>query len=232
MATITGKSLIDQVLATLQDVSGVRWSRTELLGYLNDGQREVVLLRPEACVTNAAFELAAGVAQQTLPSAALALVDLTHNLGGDGLTPGRAIRIVSREVLDAQSPDWRATRNTGETIEHYMYDPRDPKTFYVYPKAPDTTCYVALVYASVPLATDDAAKVIGVADIYANALTDYVLYRAYSKDAEYAQNAQLAVAYYSAFANALGVRLANSQSRNPNLSTAPFNPTVPGSAKI
>jgi hypothetical protein len=42
-------------------------------------------------------------------------------------------------------------------------------------------------------------------DIFANALLDYVLYRASTKDAEQAANAQRAVAHYQAFQNALGV---------------------------
>jgi hypothetical protein len=37
-------------------------------------------------------------------------------------------------------------------------------------------------------------------------MLDYMLYRAYSKDAEYAANAQRAVAHFQAFQNALGVK--------------------------
>ena len=41
---------------------------------------------------------------------------------------------------------------------------------------------------------------LGVPDIYANAVQDYVLYRAYTKDSEYAGNAARAQAHYAAFA--------------------------------
>src|SRR3546814_40166 len=123
--------------------------------------------------------------------------------------------------------------NSAGLIQHYMYDPLDPKHYFVYPKAPVSGWYVQLVYSSAPTdAEDDDAKTIGIDDIYANALVDYVLYRAYSKDAQYAQNASLAAAHYGVFANSLGVKTANDQSRNPNLSATPFNPNVPGSAKV
>lgn len=232
MATITGQSLVTKAQTLIQDGTGVRWPRDELLGYLNDGQREVVLLRPEASVTNASKPLTANSSKQTLPADAVMLIDVLRNMGTNGTTPGRVIRIVSREILDAQYPTWHADANVNGDIRHFTYDPRDPKTFYVYPKAPATALQVELVYASSPIATDDTGAVIGIDDIYANSLVDYVLYRAYSKDAEYAQNSQLAVAYYSAFANALGVKTNTDLQRNPNMNTLPFNPNVPGAAKV
>lgn len=232
MATITGTSLIDKVQTLIQDATGIRWPRDELLNYLNDGQREVVMLRPEASVSNVAKALIAGSTKQSLPDDGLMLIDVTRNMGANGTTPGRSIRIVSREVLDAQCPDWHTDTNTLGEVQHFMYDPRDPRNFYVYPKAPDGTWHIEIVYSSSPANTDDAGGVIGIDDIYSNALMDYVLYRAYSKDAEYTQNANLAAAYYGAFSNSLGVKTAAEQTRNPNLSAMPFNPNVPGAARL
>ena len=48
---------------------------------------------------------------------------------------------------------------------------------------------------------------ISIPDIYANALLDYILYRAYSKDSEYAGNAQRAQSHYGAFVNTMGVEI-------------------------
>lgn len=233
MATITGASLITRAATLIQDATAVRWPRTELLDWLNDGQREVVLLKPEASVTNAATVLTASTTRQTLPSTGIQLIDITRNMGAGGATPGQAIRLVSREVLDAQVNTWHSDANSGGYIKHYTYDPRDPRVFYVYPKAPASAWYVELVYSSSPTDTTDGGSpsAIGVDDTYANALLDYMLYRAYSKDAEYAQNAQLAVAHYSAFQNSLGVKSQNDMSHNPNLVTGGFNPNVPGAAR-
>jgi hypothetical protein len=48
-------------------------------------------------------------------------------------------------------------------------------------------------------------EVIRLDDSYGNVMQDYVLYRCYTKDAEYASNAQRAVAHYQSFQTALGV---------------------------
>jgi hypothetical protein len=43
--------------------------------------------------------------------------------------------------------------------------------------------------------------------VYANAVLDYMLYRAYSKDAEATQNAELANAHLKRFVEMLGLKL-------------------------
>lgn len=230
MATITALSILTKDQIILQDTTGIRWPIDgELLGWLNDGQREVVLHKPESCVKNESVALTVGATKQTIPATGIMLMDVTRNMGSAGSTPGKAVRLVSRDVLDAQRPDWHSDANAAGAIQHFMYDPRDPKTYYVYPKAPATAHYLEVVYSSAPVDCATTAATIGIDDIYANALVDYVLYRAYSKDAEYAQNANLAIAHYTAFANALGIKTQNEQSRNPNstISNMAYNPAVP-----
>lgn len=233
MATITALSTLTKVQTILQDTTGIRWPiDVELLGWLNDGQREVVLHKPEASVKNESLALTSGSTKQAVPATGIMLLDITRNMGAAGTTPGKAIRLVTRDVLDSQRPDWHADANAAGYIQHFMYDPRDPKNFYVYPKAPATAHYVEVVYSAAPVDCATTAATIGIDDIFANALVDYVLYRAYSKDAEYAQNGQLAVAHYTAFANALGLKTQNEQSRNPNttISNLAYNPTIPSGA--
>lgn len=232
MATILGKSLIDKAQVTLQDPNGRHWARADLLDYLNDGQRDAVILKPDACVIDAPVALIPGTVKQALPAGGLSLVDVVCNTNAAGDTPGLAIRIVSREVLDAQFPNWRLAGNTSGVIQHFMYDPQNPKTFYVYPKAGMVAPHVQLVYYAVPEDTDDSDKVIGIDDIYANALLNYILYRAYAKDGQAAQNATLAAAYLSLFNNAFGIKTQSDAAINPNLAVTPFNPSVPGSAKV
>ena len=69
MATIKVIDVIDRAEEILQDVSNVRWTQQSLLNYLNDGQREIVVFRPDASTVNASFTLASS-AKQTLPSSA------------------------------------------------------------------------------------------------------------------------------------------------------------------
>lgn len=230
MATTQANAIITRAATLIQDATNIRWPAQELLDWLNDGQREVVLHKPEACVKNNALSLTSGSSRQSLPSDGILLIDVVRNMGPAGSAPGNAIRLTTREVLDAQKPTWHSDANTGGFIQHYMYDPRDPKNFYVFPKAPATAWYVEIIYSASP-ADCTANGVIQIDDIYSNALLDYILYRAYSKDAEYAANGNLALAHYTAFANAIGIKTQNEMMRNPNasISNAAYNPMVPGS---
>jgi hypothetical protein len=232
MGTILASAVIGKASTIIQDSSNIRWPQSELLGWLNDGQREVVNVKPSASVTNASVQLTAGSTKQTIPAQGIMLIDVVRNMGAAGSTPGNAVRIVSREILDAQTPTWHSDANVPGDIKHFVFDPRDPKTFYTYPKAPATAWYVELIYSSSPTDCATVSTAISIDDIYATALMNYVLFRAYSKDTSYAQNAQLAANYYTLFLNGIGVKAQQELGNNPNLSSAQFNPNVPGSAKI
>ena len=229
MATILASALITNVSTVLQDVTNVRWPTAELLTWVNDGQREIALYKPNAFIINAAVQLVAGT-KQTLPSTAVSLVDVVRNLGTSGSTPGRAIRTVSREILDAQTPYWHNAATAAEVI-HFTYTPLDLKHFYVYPPQPASgQNQVELIYVASP--TDATlSSVISLDDVYVTALMDYTLYRAYSKDAEYAANTTLAAAYYQQFMAIVQGKVASENVSNPNQSLGAFNPNVPGSNK-
>ena len=226
--TIAAQSIIRRCVETLQDTTSVRWPVNELVRYLNDGQREIVLHRPDAMVTNASHALSAGT-RQSIPANGAKLIEVVRNTGGSK----RAIRLCYREILDAQSPGWHALAGATEIL-HFMFDARDPKVFYVYPPAAAVGASVELVYSAYP--TDIAEPADGalysavsgnvsVPDIHGNALGDYVLYRAYTKDSEYAGNAQRAVAHYTAFANALGIEI------KATLAVAPATVANPNAAR-
>lgn len=227
MATLLVSQLLTNVSILLQDTTNVRWSQAELLGWMNDGQREIALYKPNAFTKNIAFQLAAGT-RQTVPTDCVSLIDVVRNLGANGTTPGRAVRTVSREILDAQTPYWHSATPTAEVI-HFTYTPLDLKHFYVYP--PQTGAnQVEMVYVASP--TDATlTSTITLDDIYISALTDYTLYRAYSKDAEYAANTALASAYYQNFTALIQGKATAEAASNPNQSLGSFNPNVPGSTQ-
>lgn len=232
MPTILASAIIDKAEIILQDTTNVRWTSDELLGWLNDAQREITLAKPETSVKTTAVLLAAGT-KQTLGSGstadAIMLLKVIRNMGTNGTTAGNAVRVVSGEILDAQRPGWHAETSTS-SVQHVVYDPRNPKQYYVYP--PNTgTGYVEVMYSCTPVNVATVGSTITVDDVFANAIMDYILYRAYSKDVEYAGNAQRAVAHYTAFANSLGLNTQNIATHNPNLEQAPFNPNLPAAAK-
>lgn len=218
--TIAASSIIRRVVETVQDTTSVRWPVSELVRYLNDGQREVVLYRPDAMVTNASIALVAG-SKQALPSNGSKLIDVIRNTAG----AKRSVRMTMRNILDTQSPNWYNLTGVTEIL-HYMYDPRDPKVFYVYPPSASSGASVEVVYSSYPTDIADVADGavysavagnISLPDIYGNVLADYILYRAYTKDSEYAGNAQRAQAHYGAFQAALTTEMAGTTGVAPKV---------------
>lgn len=224
---VTAQSVIQRVVGTLQDPTSVRWPVDELVRYLNDGQREIIMHRPDSKVTTAAVALVAGT-RQAIAADGLKLLDVIRNTGGNK----KAVRMVAREILDAQTPGWHGLTGVTEIL-HFMFDARDPTVFYVYPPAAAADASLEVVYAKMPTDVsqpgagtqfDDVTGNIDVPDIYANALADYILFRAYIKDSEYAGNAQRATAFYAAFANALGIEIKATLAAAP---TTIANPNVP-----
>lgn len=210
MATVKVVEVVSRAQTLLQDSTGVRWPVLELQGWLNDSYREAVNLRPDANTQTGEF-VCVGGARQVLTdtfASATRLIEVVRNTAVSSAQG--AVRLVSRRVLDDQRRNWYAETQT-VNIQHYMFDPRLPKEFLVYPPA-TSDARLEVVYASVPVAhalteaqllNPSTAEVIRLDDSFANALLDYVMYRAYSKDTEYAANAQRAVAHFQAFQTAL-----------------------------
>lgn len=229
---ITAQSIIRRSVETLQDPTSIRWPVNELVRYLNDGQREITLYRPDSMVTSATSALVGG-ARQTLPAGGTKLIEVVRNTGG----AKRAIRLTNREILDAQVSGWQGLTGVTEIL-HFMYDPRDPRTYYVYPVAAASGASVELVYAALPVDVAEpvdgalygvVAGNISVPDIYGNVLQDYILYRAYSKDSEYAGNSARSGAHYQLFANALGMEIKATVAVAP---TSRGNPNNPGASSM
>jgi len=221
--TITGANILLRVKDTLQDTTSVRWTEAELLRYINDAQREIVNLRPDASATTANVALVVGTAQ-TIPTAGLRLIKVVRNMSaaGGSATGKRAIRIVDREILDSQEPNWHDSSVSGDaahstTVKHYVFDEDDPRRFYVYPGASSTSTFIEIVYSTSPTDLANTSATIFVDDIYANAIIDFVLYRAYMKDAEFAGNAQRANNHFQLFANSVGAGAQVNLMSSPNM---------------
>jgi hypothetical protein len=197
----------------LQD-SNIRWPRTELQNWMNESYLAITLARPDANAKSGTFTCAAGTRQVLTDefASALRLLDVTRNMASTSTY--RVIRLVARSVLDDQRPGWHAETGT-VNIQHYTFDPRQPKEFFVYPPA-TTAAQVEVVYTDSPgahtLSESDLdpegtnTEVIKLDDIYMSPIIDWILYRAYSKDAEYGANEQRAQASYAAFNAALSTK--------------------------
>lgn len=207
MPVILASTIIDNAARQLFDIDNIKWSRSELLSYLNDGQRAIVSIVPEATGTTQNISLTAGT-KQSIPTDGWMLLEATRNMGLDGNTPGRAVKLADRAILDETNPSWYSTAtSTTQTI--YMYNVRDRMNFYVYPPSPGTN-KLEIIYSKIPADVTEAT-VISIADVYSPALLDYILFRAYSKNAEFVDQ-QKAPGHLQAFMAVLG-RAAGSQSK-------------------
>lgn len=222
--TITAQSIIRRATDLLQDQTSVRWPVNELVRWLNDAQRAVVRARPDSMNTTTTMTLAVG-SRQDLDNASLTplpakLIEITRNMAATSTKT--AVRLVPRKVMDSQTPGWHAVAGSVNVL-HYMFDPRDPKTFYVYPPA-TALAQLEVMYAGYP--TDIAepgdgatyAAVTGnlsLPDIYADDVLNLMLFRCYSKDSEFAGNTERAAGYLSLATASLGAEIVATVNNGP-----------------
>lgn len=222
MATIKVIDVVQRVEDVLQD-ENIRWPRLEIQNWINEAYLQIVLLRPDANAKAATLTCVAGT-RQTLATGfptALRLLDVVRNLATS--SSKKVVRLISRSVLDDQRPSWHAETGT-VNIQNFTFDPRQPKEFFVYPPA-TTSAQVEVVYADAPGAhslsesalnpAGSNTEVIKLDDTYLSAIIDWVLYRSYSKDAEYAANAQRAVSHNNAFLAGIGAKTQSDMSSAP-----------------
>ena len=211
MATIKVIEIIKRVEDVLQD-SNVRWPRVELQNWLNESYLQIALLRPDASSKTGTLTCVAG-SRQTITSGfstALRLLDVVRNLASS--SNKKVVRLIERSVLDDQRPAWH-NDTASINIQNYTFDVRQPKEFFVFPPA-TTSAQLEVVYADLPGThslseanlhpTTGSAEVIKVDDTYLSVITDWILYRAFSKDAEFAANAARAGAHYQTFMSSIG----------------------------
>lgn len=227
---VTAQSIIERVRLQLIDNGAVkRWTDTELLLWLSDGQRAIVTASPGNSSSTEVVPLVAGT-KQNIPSDGNTLLYIVRNTNSAGTTPGRAVRIVSREILDAQNPDWHASAPAA-VVQNYIFDAQEPTKYYVYP--PNTgTGYVEMVYSHLPVDMTSLTDTLVVQDIYQTALFDYVMFRAHQKDSDFAAGQAIAGTYLQLFLAATGQRDSGLLQANPNLQLANPDPSTRGSAKI
>lgn len=209
----TAQSIIDQAELILMDSSNTHWGEDELLAWLNYGQKVIVREKPDANTVKEAVNLSSGI-WQTLPADRLFLIDVTDNMGTDGSTRGSPITVVDRKWIDTALPTW-TTEDAATTVKNVVYDPKtQPKAYAVYPQS-DGTNYIEIVCSSIPSDVAAIGNNINLDDEYAEALMDYILARAFSKDADYVENAQRAQQHWSYFLMAIGKMDMNELDLNP-----------------
>lgn len=254
MAAVLVKDVLRQVSLALSDTNPqfTRWTEWELVGWLNEAQRVIVKYLPYACARVDAIKLQPGTRQSiarllpaaikpgdgvalTAPVVGAAVQALVCNMGADGLTPGRAIRLVERDMLDAADPMWH--RSTGKAVTQYVYDPRNPQHFYVTPGVPaNVDVWVQVDYIAEPAPVPAPApgqslyafegnneQQLSLDDRFSDDLFNYLMARAYMKDAEVSANAGLMAAHVNLFTASINAQSMAVLGINPNLKMLPMS---------
>ena len=197
--------VIDRVKEVLQDNNSVTWTVTQLVEWFNDAQRAVVSNRPDSTSVTQSLQLSAGT-KQSVPTGMFKLLQIVRNMGTDGSTPGRAIRLVDKDTLDENDPNWHAATPAAESKAYVFDEFNDPKVFYVTP--PNTgTGYVEGIFSANPTDITAATESISVPDIYAPALIEWMLYRCFSRESTSTPNYQRGLNHQKTFFNVLGVKM-------------------------
>lgn len=213
MGTILASTIIARAQEVAQDEDGVTFTDTQGLSWLNEGQLAVCLVKADAKTVNRSMQLTAGTTKQAI--AGRELLAVIRNMGDDGTTPGRAIRLVDRGAKDEANPDWH-TETPATAIKEYMFDDRDDGAFYVSPPAHGSTAvYVEVLEAINPTDVADAGDAIDLDDIYAPALVEWICGRWFGRDSEETPNSVRADKHYRQFYNILGVKMQNQTLNSP-----------------
>lgn len=183
----TAQNVIDEIRAIIHDsVATFRWSDAELIRYINAGARQTVTLVPAANTIETIEDTATSrVARQAIPAGGIKFLKASRNYADDGTTPQGVIRYVEKDALDTYDPDWEyvTTKADGANFfEHFCHDSREPTVYFLYPPPVLDNKKVAVAYSAIPTALTVVGDTIPLADEYLNALIQYSVYRALTKE--------------------------------------------------
>jgi hypothetical protein len=196
------------------DSANYRYSDVDLLSLLNDGQRFVVWCIPSANTGFNTFQLQAGTFQ-IVPIEIYAIIDVLCNMGLDGSAAGASITLIKKDVMDQINPNWR-TDTADATVQHWMFDEKNPTNFEVYPAQPAVYMgYIQAVLSTTPDMVEDATEAITIPDIYQSAIQNYITYRLYAIQND-ALSLQMAQTYYNLCVTELGRKDLIGKGLDPN----------------
>jgi hypothetical protein len=183
-----------------------------------------VVIQPNATNTVQVVQLVAG-SRQAIPTNGWMLLDVLRNMGSSGTTPGRGIRVISRKLLEAFNPNWHADTQA-DPVKNYLFDQQDQESFFVYPPSTGNN-KIEINYSALPVPLTSESQPLAVPDAYEEAMVHYVMFRALSKNAEFADDAK-AAKYLDLFNGVMGAKVSAEQANSPNLGLSPTDPGTTG----
>lgn len=199
MTTTTVKTLIDRISRDLIDLRNVRWSRSELIDFLNDAIASIVIRRPD--LSRATETVATSTNIVSLPADAYQILAVNH-------VDNVATQFVDINKLNQLYPGWRTT--SGAPV-CWTRNEMDETTLFLYP-APTVEVNIELVYSR-NLRVSTETDSFPLPEIYEGTVSDFVMYRAYNKDSQNPNEGNKAQLHLQAFATALGDKTASDNAK-------------------
>jgi len=167
----------------LNDPDAVRFSAVDLLSYANDALDQLVTLAPQLFLTEGEVTCVAGKTMQTLDFAGTqALVSVRRVKNGKAITPA------DRATLDAFLPTWHTVASAAAI--HWSLVEGDPRRFLIYPPAP-VGQVLDVTFIRIPEEYGVGIDT-GIPNTYSDAVADYIVYRAESRDDEHVNTGRAA----------------------------------------
>lgn len=159
----------------LNDPDAVRYSSADLLQYANDALDQIAGLVPALFVTDGTHTCTAGADQTLTHNTAISLFNVNRVQGGN------VVNRADFSTLDQFDPTWRSAASG--PAKNWAPKNLNPLRFLVYPPAAAGQV-LEISYVKVPaeyLLTDDTGLPANLSD----AISDYVVYRAETRDEEH-----------------------------------------------
>ena len=194
---MTPANVIAEVRRLISDVDlPNRYSDTDLLGYINQIIKRMVILRPDLFATVGDISTVANSIVQTLPSDSYRLIEIYQVKNGNAITE------VNREVLDQTYPAW--VSDPAGVPYNFMRHVRNPNKYFLYPK-PVANITLIGEYAKIP--SDYAiGDTIDLPEAYFPSLVDGTVFLAESIDDEHVSSGR-AKLFMDMFVESLGTGL-------------------------
>ncbi|HFD86862.1 MAG TPA: hypothetical protein ENJ35_04205 [Gammaproteobacteria bacterium] len=214
MGTILASSLIARASEIAGDESNVVWLKTQALEWVSDAQIAVAIVRHDSYTETKSILLKAGTKQTITGHRLLTVI---RNMGSDGATPGRSIRLVDRGAKDEFEPNWHSA-DPEAVVKEYVYDDRVPKRFYVSPPViASTQVYVETEEEETPTPVANIEDPIVLDDIYSTAMIEWICYRFFSRDSEVTPNIPRAIEHFKNFFMLLGEKMKSDMATSPKV---------------
>jgi hypothetical protein len=179
MTALTSTDIGTRVKRIFGDTANVQINDSDIVMWINDAMREIVMQHEGLFQTTSTLPSVAGTNQYTLPTDLLSLQEIAYRDGVSGAYYG--LRFLSAEGLDQATPDWTDTTSTGTPA---YYARGDSGKFFIVP-TPDTSVANGIQITYSKYATDISgltSTALPFPEYYHQTILEYCLMKAYEMD--------------------------------------------------